>query len=159
MTDFTPVGKKLILSIDGAKVKNDVALQFEFPEEVANLYREFITVYRPRLECPSSRYLFAGIDGRPRYHSSVRQNLKESVFRITGLNVFPHLARHFRSKMIMDHNAELALAVSMSLGHKNPSTTYAYYMGSEQKAAARRMDEVLDKLKSATGQGRKRRRP
>lgn len=48
----------------------------------------------------------------------------------------------------MDTNPELALAMSMQLGHKNPSTTFAYYLGSEQKAAGRKIDEIVKKFRS-----------
>lgn len=144
-TDISWAGGKCYLSIDGSRVKNDEALEFELPGEVAALLKEYVTKYRPRLPGSEGPYLFPGRDGGPRPHSTMATDYGEAMRKRAGLVMNPHLERHAIAKIVIERDPGLVLAMSRQLGHKRVDTTMAHYLGTETRAAARHINKLLKK--------------
>jgi len=142
-TDIRWVKDKCYLSIDGSKVKNRQSLAFELPPDVADLLREFVRDYRPRLPGSNGPYLFPGRNGGPRPHSTMRTDFKDAMRKRLGLILNPHLMRHFIAKIVVGKDPALAVAVSQLLGHKRIDMTMAHYLGTEGREAGRRIDRLL----------------
>jgi integrase len=146
-TDLRRAGGKTILFIDGLKVKNGQDLEFELPEDVSSLLKEFVTEYRKRLPGHEGPYLFPGRDGGPRPHSTMRHDFVSALRKHAGLTVNPHLMRHAIAKIVIERDPGLAFAVQRMLGHKRFDTTMSSYLGTEGRAAARHIDRVVEAAK------------
>jgi integrase len=136
-------GGETFLFVPGEKIKTGAPLEFALPEYVSELLEEYKRDYRRQMPGAKGPYLFPGLDGKPRYHSSIRHGLSKSLRKHAGLDMNPHLFRHALTKIIVERNPELALALSRQLGHRSIETTMRYYMGTEQRAAGRHLDRVL----------------
>ena len=124
-------------------MKNRQSLAFELPPDVADLLREFVRDYRPRLPGSNGPYLFPGRNGGPRPHSTMRTDFKDAMRKRLGLILNPHLMRHFIAKIVVGKDPALAVAVSQLLGHKRIDMTMAHYLGTEGREAGRRIDRLL----------------
>lgn len=63
-----------------------------------------------------------------------------------GINVSPHLFRHFVGKIVMERDPGMIADISRRLGHKSINTTYGTYLGTETPAASRRINALLEGL-------------
>ncbi len=57
----------------------------------------------------------------------------------------PHLFRHVVAKIIVERGSSMYMAVSRHLGHRSMSATLASYLGTETRAAGRRLNRILEK--------------
>lgn len=142
-TDLSWAGGKCYLSIDGARVKTDQPLEFELPDEVASLLREYVRDHRPRLAGSDGPYLFPGRDGGPRPDSTMRTDFANALRKRAGLVMNPHLARHTIAKIVVERNPDLYVPMSRQLGHKRIDMTMAHYLGTETRASARHINRLL----------------
>jgi integrase len=143
VTDLNWVSGKCYLSIDASRVKNDQALEFELPDDVAALLQEYVRDYRPRLAGAGGPYLFPGRDGGPRPHSTMRQDFKGAMLKRAGLMMNPHLTRHAVAKIVVERDPRLYAVVSRQLGHKRMDMTMQHYLGTETRAAGRHINKLL----------------
>ncbi|MFQ5757479.1 MAG: tyrosine-type recombinase/integrase [Acidiferrobacterales bacterium] len=143
---WTGPGRKgrLLLSIPSDEVKNREPIEFELPEESAQLVARYLDEYRTLL-CGGNpgEWIFPGRDGGPKRPGSLGLQLKRIVYKHTGLEVNAHLMRHIGAKIHLDLNPGSYEVVRRVLGHRTIDTTTAFYTGFETKAAARHFDEVI----------------
>lgn len=145
------VGTKVHLTFEATEVKNNHLLEFELPADVGNALRQFCEEYRPRLPGADGSYLFPGEDGGPRSHNALRYAIGESLRKNAGLIMHPHLFRHAIAKIVVERNPDLYVAISRHLGHKRIDMTMAHYLGTETRAAARHIDQLLHDARQPVG--------
>jgi integrase len=146
-----PGGGKVHLVIPAHEVKNRADLEFELsPDVVAILYR-YIEVYRPRLADGPSPWLFPARSGGSKPPGPFGTQLSDAIKRATGLKVNVHLFRHLAAQLILQDSPGAYELVRLLLGHKSTATTTTYYCGSEQKAAFKHYDSIIDKHRRPEG--------
>ena len=73
----------------------------------------------------------------------MRAAVSEPLKKHCGLTVSPHLYRHVAAKIIVERDPSMYTAVSRHLGHCSMSTMLASYLGTETRAAGRRLNRIL----------------
>jgi integrase len=131
------------LHVPGTKVKNERPVDRELPLRVSELLRLYLTEHRSRLPGAEGPYLFPGATGGIRARSQFAAGIKEAFWKDMGLKINPHLIRHAVAKIAVERDPGAYLAVSRVLGHAALDTTLTHYLGTEGKAAARHIDELL----------------
>lgn len=142
-------GKSLHLVIPGEEVKNEVALEFEVERQTRDLLQWYLDEHRPVLGAAGSSMLFpGGVDGA-KDGQTMRGIIMKAIRRHTGLEMNPHLFRHFAAKLYLDRNPGDYETVRRLLGHKSIETTIRFYAGFETKAATKHYQGVVIGLRSA----------
>ncbi len=80
----------------------------------------------------------------------MRDAVSQPLKRHAGIDISPHLFRHFIAKVIAERCPEHLHDVSRMLGHKSMRTTYGAYLGTEGPAASRRIAALLREAKGKT---------
>jgi integrase len=142
------VGARVHLVIPAEDVKNDRELEFILPEPTQALIDWYRREHRPLLVKRPSSALFPGEDGGPKCRNLLGLQIKEHLFRLTGLIVNAHLFRHLGGKLYLDHCPGQYEVVRRVLGHKSLTTTTNIYTGAEGKAAVEHYDEVILSLRA-----------
>jgi integrase len=135
------------LVIPAAEVKNREDLEFELPQETAELLEVYLEEYRPRLTDGPSPWLFPGRGGKPKRGAGLSTQIKDRVRNATGLEVNAHLFRHIAAKLYLDDNPGSYEVIRRVLGHRSMDTTTSFYTGLETVAAARHFDEEILKIR------------
>jgi integrase len=138
---------KVYLEFRDAETKNEVELTHELPPETVELLDRFVGESRPLLPGQAGPYLFPGISGGPRSDSAMRNAVSEPLRKHAGIVINPHLYRHAIGKIIIERNPEMYVAFSRHLGHRSIDTTLGSYLGTETRAASRRINRLLDKAR------------
>ena len=73
----------------------------------------------------------------------MRAKLAGAMKKRCGLTITPHLFRHATAKILVEKDPAMYAAVSRHLGHRSMSTTLASYLGTETRAAGRRLNRIL----------------
>ena len=142
-------GKSLHLVIPGEEVKNEVDLEFEVERQTRDLLQWYLDEHRPVLAPAGSQALFpGGVDGA-KDGQTVRSNIMKAIRKHTGLEMNPHLFRHFAAKLYLDRNPGDYETVRRLLGHKTIETTIRFYAGFETKAATKHYQGVVLGLRAA----------
>lgn len=144
INDFQWVDGRCYLSISGDRVKNGADLDFEIPQESAELVARHIRDFRPAFPGSGGPYLFPATDGGPKGHNTLFSNLMTSIRKRTGLIMNPHLFRHMMAKIVVERDPGMALAMSRHLGHKRVCTTMQHYLGTEGREVSRRIDDIIN---------------
>jgi integrase len=66
-----------------------------------------------------------------------------TLFKHTGIRLTPHQFRHVAAKLLLDARPGHYEVVRKLLGHKNLSTVYESYSGTETQAAINLYDDVI----------------
>ena len=153
-------GDRVFLEFEADETKTHAEHTVELPRETIALMDDFVTNHRPCLPGSDGPYLFASPDGGPRHYSSIRHAISVTMRATTGVQMSPHLFRHFVAKIVAERQPELLPDVSRRLGHKSFNTTYQSYLGTETPASSRRINALLadintepSKSKTAGGEG------
>lgn len=147
---------KCILSYTEDEMKNGRSHEVELPQVIADIVQEFIRDHRARLPGSGSPYLFAGKDGGPRSHNTMRSDFETAVFKHTGLKVNPHFMRHATAMHAINEDPANLPTVSQLLGHKSMKTTQDFYLGNVSLPASRVMNEILAKAAAKHSQSKRR---
>jgi integrase len=131
------------LKVAAANVKNGQALEFELQPETLALLDLFLAEHRTNLPGSGGPYLFPGMDEGPKSDNAMRAAVSEPVWKHCGLTVSPHLYRHIIAKIVVERDPGMYIAVSRHLGHRSMSTTLGSYLGTETRAAGRRLGRLL----------------
>jgi integrase len=148
------MGKKMMLTIPAAEVKNGVELTFDLPSESVDLIRWYLKNIR-KAE-PSCIALFPNAHGFPKDQDTLALQINATVKRYLGFTVNPHLFRHIAAHMYLLRNPGGYEVMRRVLGHKRMETTSKFYAGLESLAAARHFDEEILKLRANAKGGKKR---
>ena len=91
------------LAIAAEEVKNGEPLDFELPQEAADLLRLYLDRYQRLLGNTPSSWLFPGRTGQaPKNESGFSTQITDCVFKHTGIELHPHLFRHIGAKLHLD---------------------------------------------------------
>ena len=91
--------RKIHIHIPAEEVKNDKALDYKLPHNVAVLLDLYLTKARPILEGQPSDYLFPNQKGGPKPSSHLSRFIKETILEHTGLIINAHLFRSIAGKI------------------------------------------------------------
>lgn len=140
-------GRGVFVELQSEEMKNEIDLTLELPPETVDLLDCFISDHRPLLEGHDGPHLFPGKTGGPRSDGAMRQAITPPLKRHAGITANPHLFRHATSKIVVERNPEMYVAVSRRLGHRSINTTLGSYLGTETRAASRHINRLLDEAR------------
>jgi integrase len=145
-------GRRLThIVIAAEETKNAASIDWPIPPASLPVMNAWISRYRGDSGCTAeSSWLFPGKFGGCRAVSSLRLVLEQEIARVTGLEIHPHLLRHFAAMLFLSHNPGHYETVRRVLGHKSLKTTIDSYMPAEADAAARRFDDVVLRERAVT---------
>ena len=103
----------------------------------------FLADHRPQLPGCDGPYLFPGQDGGPKSDNAMREAVSAYVRKHSGITLSPHLYRHAIAKIVVERDPGMYIAVSRHLGHRSMATTLGSYLGTETRAASRRLNRLL----------------
>jgi integrase len=138
-------GGRVFICLSEDETKTHADHKIELSSETIALLDLFVGTYRSRIPGSAENpHLFASVDGKsPRSYSAIRDMVHDPIKKHLGINISPHLLRHFIAKIVAERAPEELMNVSRVLGHKSINTTYQAYLGTETPAASRRVNELL----------------
>jgi len=142
------------LVIPRDEVKNNEDLEFPLPSETVRLLDLYLRDFHLRLVTGPCPWLFPGENGEPKTINCLGEQIKEHVFKATGLKVNLHLFRHIAAKFYLDSNPGGYEVCRRILAHRSMETTTKFYAGMESAAASRHFDEQILKLRRSLVGGR-----
>ena len=137
----------VFIELRSDEMKNEIELTLDLPPETVELLDCFVAEHRPLLPGHQGPHLFPGLDGGPRSYGAMRAAVSDPLRRHAGIIINPHLYRHAIAKIIVERNPEMYVAVSRRLGHKSINTTLGSYLGTENRAASRQINRLLDEAR------------
>ena len=138
------VGKRTVIVLDEAEVKNRVGHDYPLPPESAKLLDFYVARLLPLFGPNPEGFLFPGeTPGRSKSAEQFGRVFKKTVRAETGLEVYPHLLRHFAATLYLTENPEGLEVVRRVLGHRSAETTHRSYAGVHDQHAVRRFDELV----------------
>jgi integrase len=147
------VGPKRIIThiiLEPSEVKNNVAIEWPIPKGTADRLEVWLKARQALGDDSGGGWLFPGEKGQHRCISSMRTILSNEIGRIVGIEVNPHLLRHFAAWLFLKHNPGQYEPVRRILGHRSITTTMMAYTGLEADTAARRLDDVVIRERQVT---------
>ena len=141
--DIRRFGDRAVLRVEASEVKNGQALEFELDRATLALLDLYLADHRSQLPGRAGPYLFPGQDGGPKSDNAMRDAVARPIMKHCGLTVSPHLFRHVIAKVVVERDPAMCVAMSRHLGHRSMSTTLGSYLGTETRAASRRLSRML----------------
>jgi len=138
------------LIIDPGDVKNEQPLQFPIPKSVGKLIQHFLDDHRHTLAAEGNPFLFAGEDQAPVTTNALRRAFQQAVVAATGVQIYPHVMRHFAAWLHLKTHAGDYEMVRRLLGHRTVVTTRRFYCGLEDDIATEQHDQSVTQEKKAT---------
>ena len=135
------------LVIPEAETKNRQAVDFKVPDYALDILKWYIVNYRHHLEHEPSSALFPGRGGGHKSAHTLGMQIKQTVFKFTGLSFNAHLFRHFAGKVFLDQQPGGYEVVRQVLRHKRIDTTTSFYAGAEVQRASTFFNDVIDGLR------------
>jgi integrase len=131
-------GGRAHLRFPAYEVKNANDLEFPLMDETIELLDLYLCAWRPLLCHGDNPFLFPGDrPARPKGEALLSGQIKALVFAHTRLDMPAHRFRHAAGKIHLDRHPGEYEVVRQLLGHRNISTTIAFYAGAESASAAR----------------------
>jgi len=116
--------------------KNDQRIAFDLKGETLALLRQYVTTYLPALSGGPVAALFPGEAGPHKCEVSLRGQITKAIRKHCGVDVHPHLFRHFAAALILKKYPDAYPLVARLLGHKSIQTTMDFYTAFESSSAA-----------------------
>ena len=131
------------------EMKNSRRLEFELPDEIGALLKEFVRGHRKRLSGAEGPYLFPGMNGGARSGNTMRADFEATVLRHLGFSFNPHTMRHVIGKIVCEIDPGLLEAYIQHLGDRR-DTVLAHYLETGTRASGRPITRILEqKLNSS----------
>jgi integrase len=144
------IGNRTLIVLDEAEVKNRVGHEYAIPQEGRRLLDFYARHLLPLFGDNPKGFLFPGeVAGRPKTGEQFGRFFTETIREETGLNVYPHLLRHFAATLYLTENPEGIEVVRRVLGHRSADTTRRSYAGVHDEIAVRRFDELVLGIRAA----------
>jgi integrase len=138
------VGRRTVIVLEEEEVKNRVAREYALPPESTKLLDFYVMRLLSLLGPNPQGFLFPGeIPGRPKSPERFGRTFCKTIREETGLDISPHLLRHFAATLHLTENPEGLEAVRRVLGHRSADTTHRSYAGVHDQMAVRRFDELV----------------
>jgi integrase len=135
------------LVIPEAETKNRQAVDFRVPDYALDILKWYVVNYRQHLEHEPTSALFPGRNGGHKTTNALGQQIKQTVFKFTGLAFNVHLFRHFAGKVFLDQQPGGYEVVRQVLRHKRIDTTTSFYAGAEVQRASTLFNDIIDGLR------------
>ena len=129
--------------IEGDDTKNEEPIRCEIPAGTARLIQLYLDQHRGVLAPEGNIFLFSGRDQKAYSISAMRSAFEDTVERETGVEVYPHVMRHFAGWVLLKHHPGGYELVRRLLGHRDIATTQAFYLGLEADTAVRLQDAAV----------------
>ena len=143
-------GGRTLIVLDESEVKNSVAHDYAIPPESARLLDFYVTRLLPLLGDNRLGFLFPGENpGKPKSAEQFGRFFRKTILAETGLEVYPHLLRHFAATLYLTENPEGLEVMRRVLGHRSAETTHRSYAGIHDQVAVRRFDELVLGIRGA----------
>lgn len=142
-------GPRWLLIFEPDETKNHGRLEFELPARTVAIVEWYLTHHRPRLAGDECTALFPGEGGGAKAKQTLGIQVKQVVFRHTGLTMNVHLVRHTLAKIFLELAPGNIEVIRQVLGHKSISTTMAFYCGTEGRVASKHFADVIDRARRA----------
>ena len=144
------VGNRTVIVINEAEVKNGVDLDYPIPPESARFLDFYTGRLLPLFGPNPMGFLFPGDSpGKPKSAEQFGRFFKRTIRAETGLEVYPHLLRHFGATLYLTENPDGLDTVRRVLGHRSAETTHRSYVGVHDEIAVRRFDELVLRIRSS----------
>lgn len=117
---------------------------WEFSPRLTGMIDRFEREFLPILAGANNRFLFPGLDGKPREKGEFANELAKRVEQEIGVDFNLHLVRHLTAYRILKRQPGAYELVSRVLGHASPKTTMQYYCGLEMIFAVREAARLLE---------------
>ena len=113
-------------------VKNRVALEFPFGDELTELIEEYVHDFRPTLLRGSNDlWLFPGETGGCKDAKTLSDQITGRIQKATGLRITVHQFRHAAAAIWLRYKPGDYETVRRMLGHRSLQTTIKFYCGLE----------------------------
>lgn len=143
-----PGDGRAYLVFAAGEVKNGQPLEFELPKDVVRMIDRHLASRGTTLCPPSTPWLFPRRDGsRPVGPNELGTRLSRRVRKEIGLDVNPHLFRHFAVMILLDAHPGSYESAGRLLGHTATSHTISVYSGMETRAAAKAFSDLVTSKK------------
>lgn len=145
-----PQGKNsdIILVINPDDMKNSIPMEYLLPKCSTALLDNYLQYYRPALCAkPDNQWLFPGRTASHKSTSHLCAQLKQTIYKYTGLTITVHQFRHLAAKLYLDANPGSYELVRRVLGHTSIKTTTNFYTGMETQQAAKHFDRTILNLR------------
>lgn len=147
-------GRRVFIVIPSEEVKNDLELDYPIPPESTVLLDFYIEHALPLFGPNPKRWLFPGEreDGS-RSPDRFSVYFKKVIKDETGLDLYPHLTRHFGAALYLRENPGAFEVVRHVLGHKSLATTTRSYSNFDDEAAVRMFDSLVLRIREQIRKG------
>jgi integrase len=124
------------------ETKNRAAIEWPIPESTARLVDRYVRRHRDAAE--ANDHLFPGENGRGVVSvGAMHTTITETVAAELGVEINPHLLRHFAAYLYLRSNPGAYELVRRILCHKTIETTIKFYCGLETEFAAKHFDDTV----------------
>ena len=152
------IGNRVYVVLPAEEVKNEQPLQFELPDDTADLLSWYCVEYRPLLVATPTSALFPSRYGEQKERDHFGTQITRRVQKYLGLPINPHLFRHLAAKIYLDRHPGAYGLICRLLGHKSVATTMAFYSGTETASATRHFQNHIRDLRANSPKTARRRR-
>ena len=116
------------LVIQPDDVKNAEHLDYELPEPLVRLLKDYLQTYRPRLlKGPDTGWVFPGAQDDHKHIMTLSEQLCRTVRDHVGVRINVHLYRHIAAFFYLERHPGEYETVRRLLGHKSVDTTMMFY--------------------------------
>lgn len=137
------------LVIPEAETKNREPINFQIPAFALEIVKWYIREHREHLMRVDTTALFPGRNGGSKAPHTLGLQIKQTIFKFTGLTFNVHLFRHTAGKIFLDANPGNYEVVRQLLRHKSITTTTSAYSGAETRQAGLLYAELVESLRAA----------
>ena len=137
-------GNRLFLIYNEDETKNEIAIEFELPDETVDILAWYVREWRNILLSEPNDALFPGEDGKAKHPNTLSKQVTDAVKRYLGIAFHMHLFRHAGGKIFLDAKPGQYEVVRRVLGHKSLATTTSIYTGAETRSAGQLFAQVIN---------------
>jgi integrase len=135
--------RSVSICIPAEETKTNKEFEVVLSAETARLLTLYVDSYRGRIAGGAGPYLFPGRGGARRADTRFGASISKFIWRETGLQMNPHLFRHFAAMIYLRLHPDGIEVVRQLLGHTSTRTTLKAYADPKSDFAFQAWDETL----------------